>query len=131
MKYLAILLLSAGFVIASPASPDPRAVEINWASKDIEVSKTDSSVKLILHTGGIAGNRLIQARVESYADQVFTTLSYQIIQNIAECYRHTEKFDVVWTLSKQEFDKLRTERKFYILRRDDVMLTRGEIKQIY
>ena len=78
----------------------------------------------------MAGRRLIKVDVQSFSGDSYTTLAYQIVQNLGESYRHMENFDVTWTIPKANFAKLRSERKFYILRLDEVLLTSEEVKEI-
>jgi hypothetical protein len=96
----------------------------------MEVIPVGDSVQIVLHTGGGAGRRLIQTGFERFSDQPFATLTYQVLLNVAESYRHPENYDVTWTIPKAEYDKLRAERKCYILRRDDVRLSSDEVKEI-
>ncbi len=80
------------------------------------------NVRIILHTGGTCGKRLIQTEVDTFDGDSYTTLTYRIVQNFEESYRCQQNFDVEWDIPKSDFAKLRGERKFYILRYDDVLL---------
>lgn len=78
----------------------------------------------------MAGKRLIQTQVQAFADYSFVTLTYQVIQNFEESYKHMEAFNVQWVIPKDEYEKLRKERKFYILRLDSAILRGDEVKEI-
>ena len=130
MRLLTLVLVTTAVSAVMASSPDPRAKEVDWSSKDIEVITTEKDVRIVFHTGGTTGRRLIQARVHSYAGDSFTTLAYQIIQNSEESQRSLSRFDVTWHIPRDQFEKLRSERKFYILRCDEVFLTADEVKEI-
>jgi hypothetical protein len=130
MKSFLIALLIVTAACHSAFSQDSRAKEIDWASKQIEVITVEDKVKIVLQTGGQAGRRLIQTGFEAFSNRPFATLTYQVLQNSAESYRNMELVHVTWTIPKAEFDKLRAERKFYILRHDDISLSPDEVKEI-
>jgi len=130
MKFLLSVLFIAAFVFNCAAAPDHRAVPIGWTSKDIEVVDAGNDVRIVLHTGGTAGTRLIQVSVQAFDGDSYATFIYQVVQNMAESYKTTENYDVTWTMPKWQFDSFRSKRKLYVLRRDDVMLEGKEVKEI-
>ncbi len=130
MRLLLIVILTAAFVFDCTAAPDPRATAIDWSSKDIRVIGAGDDVRIVLHTAGTMGRRLIQVGVEAFGDDSYATLTYQVIQNFAESYKSMEPYDVTWTMPKGEFDRLRSKRKFYVLRRDDAILKAAEVAEI-
>lgn len=125
----ATYLLTCTSIFADGA-PDPRAKEIDWSDKSIIILPVGDNIQIIFHTGGTAGKRLIKTEVESFSDYSFVTLTYQIVQNFEESYKHMEPIPVTWTIPKSQYEKLRQDRKFYILRKDDIFLDTAEIKEI-
>lgn len=124
MYWLGSLTMLAGGI------PDPRAKEVDWSDKNIRVQVVGDTVQISFQTGGMAGKRLIKTQVQAFSDNAFATLTYQVVQNFAESYKHMEGFEVTWRLPKDEYEKLRQERKFYLLRLDEVILTSEEVKEI-
>lgn len=111
--------------------PDPRAQEIDWSSEGIRINTKDDEVEIILHSGGTAGRKFIQTKIQGlHDDRWFATLTYQVVQDMSEAYSMHEDFDVTWKINKSEYDKLRAERKLYILRKDDALLQYPEVMAI-
>lgn len=124
-SYILIAILfsvSAKGSAALEPQPDPRAAKVDWNSDRIHVIEKGDAVEIVLASGGAACFRLIHAEVTHYANDPFATLEYQILRTHLRSTRNMENFFVRWILTKKEFDKLRAERGFYILRKDDAIV---------
>jgi hypothetical protein len=118
-------------VLPTPESlPDPRATKVDWSSNRIQVIETGNDIEIIYVSGGTACFRLIHTAVTHYSDDVFATLEYQVITTPLRWTRNMENFPVRWKLKKEEFNKLRIERTFYILRKDDARMDVSEARVI-
>ena len=126
----ALSFLASPALSAQPPAPDPRAVEVKWDSNNPKVIQDNDTILIEFHTGGIAGHRIVQTEIQSFSNYPFVTLTYQIVQNITKSFRHPENFFVSWRIPKAEYTKLRNERRFYILRKDDVLLSSEEIREL-
>lgn len=124
--------LWASIVLALPAhsSPDPRATELDWASKEIKVTEDGMNTVITLQTSGQAGRRIIQTSMSAYTDQTFATLTYQVVLNFDESYRSMQRFPVAWHIPTEEYKKIRTTRKIYILERDPITLGSAAVREI-
>ncbi len=134
MTFRPLILLIAGAALCCQAAPellpDCRAQEIDWTSDRVQVGTKGDEVVILLKAGGPAGERRIVAWLEEYSAYPFVTLNYQVIQDPQKSSRRMAWFSVIWTVSKKDFDRLRSTKKFYLVRREGLGFSPDDIARM-
>ena len=135
MRILAAIVVGLACVNIPVASAEPtaaltgrdpnskialRATPLDWTSSNVRIEASGEQTRVILRLRTFKGDRRLDVNVVTNDADSSVTLVYRVFTSVGPITNRGLNFersdlDVVWTFETRQFEKMKAERKFFVL----------------
>jgi hypothetical protein len=110
----------------TPVGRDPnsraasRAIPLDWKSSNVRIEVSGEQTRVILRLRTFKGDRRLDVNFVTNDADSSVTLVYRVITSVGPMTNRGLNFersdlDVVWTFDTRQFEKMKAQRKFFVL----------------